>query len=317
MPCSTSKVPTVSAGLPVLRSSSSFLSNIDQLSRRISTLRATQKQRDAIQPPANVIVDMPQSPRLWMSDLTSRSPGCQRPPFSSDHQSVAHTLSTLYKPLQWEPNSLVGMPNHQRVTVGASFIDSTLPDTPGETLDSSYLGKLLLTKRCSGTMLTGLGDRQGPGNFILELCNDHSRTSPHDLISQAAPHSRSQENLTNSPIDAMCGFPSLDVCQALVRCYFFHVHFFMPILDAKHFLTEFNERGCEMSSPLLLWAIFLAAANVRETSCSKQKTDISQFIEAEVLEMAHFATKAAMKRRMYQCAKVSTVLPRQPSALRC
>ncbi len=56
--------------------------------------------------------------------------------------------------------------------------------------------------------------------------------------------------------------PSREICDDLVRCYFEHVHFFLPIIDAADFLNEYETNGCQAISPLLYWSMFLAAANV-------------------------------------------------------
>src|ERR1700679_2021345 len=53
-----------------------------------------------------------------------------------------------------------------------------------------------------------------------------------------------------------------DVCDDLIRCYFHHVHFFLPIIDAASFLTEYENNGRQNISLLLFWSMLLAAANV-------------------------------------------------------
>jgi hypothetical protein len=52
------------------------------------------------------------------------------------------------------------------------------------------------------------------------------------------------------------------VCDDLIRCYFHHVHFFLPIVDAASFLTEYENNGRQNISLLLFWSMLLAAANV-------------------------------------------------------
>lgn len=54
-----------------------------------------------------------------------------------------------------------------------------------------------------------------------------------------------------------------DICDELLRCYFQHVHFFLPVVDASAFLNEYCTRGPGSISKLLLWSMLLAAANVR------------------------------------------------------
>ena len=53
-----------------------------------------------------------------------------------------------------------------------------------------------------------------------------------------------------------------EVFNELIRCYFQHVHFFLPIVDAPGFLNEYINNGTQNISRLLLWSMLLAAANV-------------------------------------------------------
>lgn len=53
-----------------------------------------------------------------------------------------------------------------------------------------------------------------------------------------------------------------DVCDELVCCYFQHVHFFLPIIDAPGFLNAYISDNSQNISRLLLWTMLLAAANV-------------------------------------------------------
>ncbi|UKZ55988.1 hypothetical protein TrVGV298_009812 [Trichoderma virens] len=79
-----------------------------------------------------------------------------------------------------------------------------------------------------------------------------------------------------------------DVCDELVRCYFQHVHFFLPIIDAPAFLNEYCSNGSRNISLLLYWSMLLAAAN---------------FVDADVLQKAGFSSRKAMKTAMYERAK--------------
>lgn len=59
--------------------------------------------------------------------------------------------------------------------------------------------------------------------------------------------------------------PSIDVCDCLIRAYFEHVHPLLPIIDASHFLSQYTLKGASSMNLLLLWSVFLAAANVKFT----------------------------------------------------
>ena len=98
-----------------------------------------------------------------------------------------------------------------------------------------------------------------------------------------------------------------DVCDDLVRCYFNHVHFFLPVVDATSFLTEYNN-GRQNISLLLFWSMLLAAANVslvHHPGYPPQLTNLLQFVETDVLEKAGFTSRKAMKTAIYARAKVS------------
>ncbi|KAJ3497527.1 hypothetical protein NLG97_g1837 [Lecanicillium saksenae] len=79
-----------------------------------------------------------------------------------------------------------------------------------------------------------------------------------------------------------------DVCDELVRCYFQHVHFFLPILDVPTFLNSYCQHGSRGINPLQLSTLFLASAN---------------FIDVEILRRAGFSSRKAMKTAMYDRAK--------------
>ncbi|KAJ9605303.1 hypothetical protein H2200_009960 [Cladophialophora chaetospira] len=73
----------------------------------------------------------------------------------------------------------------------------------------------------------------------------------------------------------------------IIRCYFEHVHFFMPVVDAASFLDGYATSRHELS-PLLLWSMRLAAAN---------------FASSDLLSRAGYSSRRAMKTAMYERAK--------------
>ena len=58
----------------------------------------------------------------------------------------------------------------------------------------------------------------------------------------------------------LTSFPAEDVLQELFQCYFRHVHPFLPIVDAKEFLS--NSNSPRRRSPLLRWSMLFVAASV-------------------------------------------------------
>lgn len=97
------------------------------------------------------------------------------------------------------------------------------------------------------------------------------------------------------------------VSDDLIHCYFEHVHFFLPIIDAANFLTEYTSHGFQNLSLLLVWSMFLAAANVSlplERYDAVSLTVYSKFAEVDVLQGSGYSSRKAMKRAMYERAKV-------------
>ena len=113
-------------------------------------------------------------------------------------------------------------------------------------------------------MLNFIGDQQGSRRFLSVLCVDSASPSTHrsePSNSAAAGYSQTSAYLRSRGVFQ---FPEASICDALVRCYFRHVHFFMPVVNAETVLAAYSQNQCQSMSPLLLWSIFLAAANVGE-----------------------------------------------------
>ncbi|KAJ5708971.1 hypothetical protein N7493_010305 [Penicillium malachiteum] len=113
--------------------------------------------------------------------------------------------------------------------------------------------------------------------------------------SSIAPHSISGTQTTLQPheveyIQKEGGFSPLpsDVCDELIHCYFHHVHFFLPVIEASAFIQEYMNNGSQKINQLLFWSMLLAATN---------------FVDSNVLQRARFASRKAMKKAMYKRAK--------------
>ena len=61
--------------------------------------------------------------------------------------------------------------------------------------------------------------------------------------------------------------PSNDLCDELICSYFRHVHPLLPVVDSQCFLEQYLKHGCQNVNLLLLWSMFLAAANVSSETC--------------------------------------------------
>lgn len=117
--------------------------------------------------------------------------------------------------------------------------------------------------------VTCLGDTRGPRETVYELCHPGVPQEAYQPSASIAPCSPSNTSTAYKPheldyIRHQGGFSSLppDVCDELVRCYFCHVHFFLPVVEGSTFLNEYAENRCQNVNSLLLWSMFLAATNV-------------------------------------------------------
>ncbi|CEJ83047.1 hypothetical protein VHEMI03079 [[Torrubiella] hemipterigena] len=138
-----------------------------------------------------------------------------------------------------------------------------------------------------------MGDGRGPRLSVYHLCHPQSPDKPSPAhtktVSTHKPHELEYLRLSG----AFTLLPE-DLYADLIRTYFHHVHFSLPIIDAARFLTEFHSNGTRNISPLLLWSMLLAAAN---------------FTEPHVLNRAGFTTRKALKTAMYERAKVGLQAP--------
>jgi hypothetical protein len=57
--------------------------------------------------------------------------------------------------------------------------------------------------------------------------------------------------------------PASDICESFIKAYFHYVHAFFPLIEANRFLAHYEQNRGGKQSLLLLWAMFLAASNVR------------------------------------------------------
>jgi hypothetical protein len=136
--------------------------------------------------------------------------------------------------------------------------DAILPDDSS----FSYIGKLILSAK-NQSLQSVAGDKRGPRQSVYDLCHPGA---PQEARPYMPPKA---SNISHKPheIEYMRlqgAFENLppDVCDELIRCYFQHVHFFLPIVDAPGFLNAYISDDSQNISRLLLWSMLLAAANV-------------------------------------------------------
>ncbi|OAL30558.1 hypothetical protein AYO22_01510 [Fonsecaea multimorphosa] len=136
------------------------------------------------------------------------------------------------------------------------------------------------------------GDRQGLVHSVMEICSGKRSNMSSGLWFQIrAPESEKvweTHDWVYLQSKGAFDLPSIDVCDSLIRAYFEHVHPLLPIIDASHFLSQYTLKGASSMNLLLLWSVFLAAAN---------------FASPETLLTAGYPSRKALKRAMYTRVK--------------
>ncbi|KAM0811068.1 putative C6 transcription factor [Seiridium cardinale] len=134
------------------------------------------------------------------------------------------------------------------------------------------------------------GDMPGAVSFVVDLVGTgNSEQNPHYLVSHKVRKDKSPEDLEYLRVKGAFSVPSREVCDALIRTYFLHVHPLLPILDVTEFLTQFTRNGYQNVNLLLLWSIILMAAG---------------FEEPETLRKSGYACRKALRRTAYERAKL-------------
>jgi hypothetical protein len=67
------------------------------------------------------------------------------------------------------------------------------------------------------------------------------------------------EDIEYLRIKGAFALPPRHIRDALVQCYFHHVHPFAPILDPFQFIVDYESKRASL---LLLWSVFVASASV-------------------------------------------------------
>lgn len=139
-----------------------------------------------------------------------------------------------------------------------------------------------------GTLLYS-GAEHGAVGFLNSLVSpDRARDELHYLIPHGITQAKKPEDLTFLRSKGAFSIPPQPVCDELIKAFFHHVYPMLPVVDTVAFLDLYRKRGCQNINLLLLWSMFLAAAN---------------FVDLAVLEAAGYKTRKGMKRAFYQCAK--------------
>ncbi|KFY43046.1 hypothetical protein V494_02120 [Pseudogymnoascus sp. VKM F-4513 (FW-928)] len=162
------------------------------------------------------------------------------------------------------------------------------PFNPSEAAEDSFAFAEALeggNDRGDGCVPFYPGDQRGPA-FAIDICEPHrSSKANHFLVPMPSIKSLLPEDINYLAAKGAFTLPPHHVREALIRCYFHHVHPFSPILDANAFLLDY-EKG--RMSLLLLWSMFIAAAS---------------FIDESLLTEDFYPSRTALKRATYQRAK--------------
>lgn len=112
-----------------------------------------------------------------------------------------------------------------------------------------------------------IGDEEGL-EFVFETCfPDRTVKSNHYIIPRPPPQAEfAHDSGLRDPV--LTSFPAKVVLQELFRCYFQHVHPFLPIVDANDFLSDSNSP--RKRSPLLKWSMLFAATSVSQNEVEHQ-----------------------------------------------
>lgn len=111
------------------------------------------------------------------------------------------------------------------------------------------------------TWLIVPGELSGATAYVYELVQPRHPSTPTAPVASRSHGSPLTRRANAEALESL----DLLVSQNLLQCYLQHVHFFLPVLDAST-LTQCKEEdlrhGLLGGSPLLYWAVMLAAANV-------------------------------------------------------
>ncbi|KAH8423434.1 fungal specific transcription factor domain-containing protein [Aspergillus melleus] len=84
------------------------------------------------------------------------------------------------------------------------------------------------------------GDPRGVG-LVVEICEPEPRDkSGHFLVPRISPTHMDQETIDYLRRKGVFDFPPPSACEMIIRTYFYYVHPFFPVVDARSFLDMFE-----------------------------------------------------------------------------
>lgn len=147
--------------------------------------------------------------------------------------------------------------------------------------------------------------------FVAAICDpERGQQHNHFLVPPGMAKSLPAEDLDFLRKKGCFSLPDPDVRQALLRTYFHHVHPFLPMVNSSQFIMEYENCDPKRVHFLLLWSMFLAAANVSIGAVTSLTylINTTKFIDNSTLVQAGYNSRKAMKESIYRRAKVRPVL---------
>ncbi|OQV04248.1 Fungal specific transcription factor domain-containing protein isoform 2 [Cladophialophora immunda] len=125
-------------------------------------------------------------------------------------------------------------------------------------------------------------------DHLTNIYRSSSVESPSTRSAGSSANKVSEANRNFLRAKGALDFPPTDICDRLLRTYFHQVHPFLPIVQPNDFLMQYEAGGPCSTDLVLLWSMFLAAAN---------------FLDVETLTMLGYSSRKMAKRAVYQKAK--------------
>ncbi|KAB8271122.1 fungal-specific transcription factor domain-containing protein [Aspergillus minisclerotigenes] len=131
------------------------------------------------------------------------------------------------------------------------------------------------------------GDRTGPVS-TLDICSPDHSLPRHCLIPSNNQTTMTDDDREYLQKKGVFTLPKPEVCEGLLRAYFYHVHPIMPVIEVDSILNYQHHGRLGDCNFLLLWSVFFVAVN---------------FISPRLYEQEGYVSRKEMKATMYSRAK--------------
>ncbi|KAF5010538.1 hypothetical protein FDECE_3306 [Fusarium decemcellulare] len=122
------------------------------------------------------------------------------------------------------------------------------------------------------------GDQQGLG-LVVDICKPNGRYRGNHFVvpRAAATNALLPEDLAALHAKNCFSLPSAEVQHQLLRCYFHHVHHFLPILDVAAFIQQY-ETGGYSSRKAMKTSLYRRAKALYDADYEKEKIPLIQSV---------------------------------------